>query len=64
MKQNLKLLQAIREDGLTQKEFAQRVGDDPSFVSRAVRGWFNLDSERKRKYSQVLGKPVRELFGG
>ena len=62
MKQNIKLLTAIREAGLTQQEFAKRVKDDPSFVSRAIRGWFNLDSERKRRYSQVLGKPVQELF--
>ena len=62
MKQNINLLAAIREKGLSQNEFALMVGDHFSLVSRVVRGWFNLDDARKAKYAEVLGKKQSELF--
>ena len=60
---NLKLWIAIKEKGLTQKEFAKLVGDHFTFVSRVVNGWINLDEKRKAKYAQVLGQKVDHLFG-
>ena len=63
MEQNLKLLTAIRGCGMRQKDFAERVGDHFTFVSRVVNGWINLDDRRKAKYAKTLGKSVQELFG-
>lgn len=62
MKQNLKLLIAIREGGMRQVDFAKAVGDHFTFVSRVINGWINLDDKRKAKYAKALGKPVEELF--
>lgn len=62
MRQNLRLLMAIRERGMRQVDFAKAVGDHFTFVSRVVNGWVNLDVKRKLKYAKVLGKPVKELF--
>jgi hypothetical protein len=62
MEQNLKLLTAIREQGMRQVDFAKAVGDHETFVSRVVNGWVNLDDRRKAKYSKVLGKSVQEIF--
>jgi len=62
MKENMNLLIAIRKKGLTQKRFAELVGDTPSQVSQTIRGWLNLNNARKIKYAQVLGKEQSELF--
>ena len=62
MKQNLKLLSAIREKGMRQKDFAMAVGDHHTFISRVINGWVNLDFPRKIKYAKILGKKVNELF--
>ena len=63
MKENLKLLNAIRTKGLNQKDFARLVGDNDCMISRVVRGWMNLDDKRKLKYAKVLNCKVDELFG-
>jgi transcriptional regulator with XRE-family HTH domain len=62
MKENLKLLNAIRSKGLKQKDFAILVGDKDSMVSGVVRGRLNLDDERKIKYAKVLNCKTEELF--
>jgi len=62
MKQNLRLLTAIRERGMRQQEFAAKVGDHFTFVSRVINGWINLDENRKENYAKVLGKKKDELF--
>lgn len=59
---NAGLLIAIRGAGLTQEGFARAVGDDPSLVSRVVRGHFNLDPVRKQRWARVLKVPVNRLF--
>lgn len=61
-KQNLKLLTAIREMNMRQRDFALLVGDNSSIVSMVINGWFNLDDRRQRRYARVLGKEVKELF--
>ena len=62
MVQNLRLLVAIRERGMRQVDFARAVGDHHTFISRVINGWANLDPERKRRYAEVLGKPIDDLF--
>jgi hypothetical protein len=62
MKHNLRLLMAIREQGMRQVDFANLVGDHFTFVSRVINGWVNLDDGRKAKYARVLEKDVCDLF--
>ena len=62
MIENLKLLNAIRANGLKQKEFAHLVGESASNVSRVIRGWVNLDEANKLKYAKVLGCNVEDIF--
>ena len=47
---NFNLLRAIKEKGLTQKDFSHIVGDDPSVVSRIINGIWRPDELRKIKY--------------
>ena len=62
MRQRLKLLTAIREKGLRQKDFAIAVGEHETTVSMVVTGKLNLDDVRKVKYARTLGKSVTDLF--
>ena len=62
MKPNINLLAAIRQKGMRQKDFAKKVGDHHTFVSRVINGWINIDEVRKAKYAQVLGCKVEDLF--
>ena len=62
MKQNIKLLAAIRECGFRQNDFARVVGDHETIISRVINGWHNLDDRRKAKYARALGKKPSELF--
>ncbi len=62
LKQNIKLLSAIRERGFRQVDFARVVGDHHTFISRVINGWVNLDDARKAKYARALGKESKELF--
>jgi DNA-binding XRE family transcriptional regulator len=64
MKTNTKLLTAIREKGMRQKDFAKAIGDHPTFISRVINGWINLDEIRKLKYAKLLGCSVDDLFSG
>ena len=62
MNVNFELLKAIRVKGLRQQDFARLVGDHPSFVSRVINGWWNLDEARKIRYARVLGCRREDLF--
>ena len=62
MKTNVKLLAAIRERGMRQVDFAWLVRDHPTFVSRVINGWINLDEPRKIRYARALGVKVEEIF--
>ena len=62
LKQNLKLLVAIRENGLRQKAFAELVGDPPAYVSRICNGWMVVDDDRKKKYAKALNRRIEEIF--
>lgn len=60
---NTKLLIAIRSSGMRQYEFADKVNEHPTFISRVVNGWVNLDKNRKIRFAESLGMEVEELFG-
>ena len=62
VKPNLKLLMAIRENGMRQRDFSKKVGDHHTWVSRVVNGWINLDDKRKEKYAKVLNRKVSDIF--
>ncbi len=62
MKQNLKLLNAIRQKGLRQYEFASIVGIDQYLLSRLIRGHVNLDPVRKLRIAKALKRRVSDLF--
>ena len=62
MEGNYKLLQAIRDEGLTQRAFAKLVGDSECIVSGVVRGLRNLDENRQARYAEALGKKVEDIF--
>lgn len=64
MKMNVKLLLAIRGQGLTQREFSRLVGDHESVVSRIVNGVWVPDEMRKIRYAKALRKRVDDLFAG
>ncbi len=59
---NIELLTEIKRKGLSQRTFAQIVGDHETLVSRVINGHWNLDPARKAKYAKVLGCKVQELF--
>jgi transcriptional regulator with XRE-family HTH domain len=59
---NFELLRAIKENGLTQKDFSAIVGDDPSVVSRIINGVWNPDDIRKIRYAKALKMKIEDLF--
>jgi transcriptional regulator with XRE-family HTH domain len=61
-KVNIKLWAAIRDQGLTQADFARIVGDDPSVVSRIINCRWNIDQLRKERYSKALKLKPDDLF--
>ena len=62
IKPNVKLLMAIRENGMRQNDFALKVGDHFTRVSRVVNGRENLDDRDQAKYAEVLNRRVEEIF--
>jgi len=63
MEQNLKLLTAIRKKGMSQKDFAKKVGEHETTISRIICGWFNIDDAKKEKFARILEREVNEIFG-
>ncbi len=59
---NVRLLVAIKERRLTQRQFAALVGDHESVVSRVVNGIWVADAVRRQKYAEALGRKSEELF--
>lgn len=60
---NIRLVVALKERGLKQRDFARLVGDHETMISRVVNGTWNLDEERKIRYAKVLKKRPEDLFG-
>jgi len=63
-KPNVKLRNAIFEEGLTQKAVAAECGIPESVVSMIVNGKYVPDDHQKRRIAQTLGKYESELFKG
>jgi predicted transcriptional regulator len=61
---NEKLYKGIREAGLKQKNFAAKVGVDPSIVSRVISGIWNLTPAEQTCWARALRKRTKDLFGG
>jgi len=59
---NFKFLQAIREKGLRQRDFAKIVGDHESVISRIVNGVWNPSEAQKIRYAKALKCKVGEIF--
>lgn len=59
---NFHLLRAIKENGMTQKEFAEIVGSNSTTISRVINGWWRLDQKRKLKFAKALGQKPGQLF--
>ena len=59
---NFKLLIAIREQGLRQRDFAKLIGEDETILSRVINGHWNPDELRKIKYAKALKMRVEDLF--
>jgi len=58
-----RLKESIANAGMNQRQFAEKVGVCPSFVSRVVNGKWLLDSLRQSVWSAYLGKKRGEIFG-
>lgn len=59
---NLLLKIRIIEKFGFQADFAQAVGEHPSFVSMVVRGRREIDPVRRTKWAKALNRKEEELF--
>ena len=58
-----KLFEEIDRQGMSQKEFAEKIGASTGNVSDWVKGRAAPTRRRWQVISEVLGKPVNELMG-
>jgi transcriptional regulator with XRE-family HTH domain len=59
---NFELLRAIRERGLTQRDFARMVEENESKVSLVVNGVWKPNALTKIKWSKALRMKSEDLF--
>jgi len=59
---NSKLKLILFEQGMTQRKLSSVAGVPESYISLAINGRFNFDSEQRRRISIALGRNERELF--
>ena len=59
---NFKLKQKIIQRFGTQSDFAPVIGKGETYVSKIIRGRRALDPEAKKKWAQVLGCKVKDIF--
>lgn len=57
----LRELDEMENKGLTQKEFAQRVGCSQQYISRILKGKENLSIETISKIEAALGVSILEI---
>lgn len=57
------VLHEIAEQGVTQKEIAQKVGIPQSMLSQAMAGKATLKEERRRMVCELLGRDYDEIMG-
>ena len=48
----------IEELGISQAEFALRMGTTPKTLSQLVNGWINISNDLAKKLSMMLGSSV------
>ena len=57
----MRVLDEMENKGLTQKEFAQRVGCSQQYISRILKGKENLSIETISKIEAALGVSILEI---
>ena len=57
----MRVLDEMENKGLTQKEFAQRVGCSQQYISRILKGKENLSLETISKIEAALGASILEI---
>ena len=57
----MRVLDEMENKGLTQKEFAQRVGCSQQYISRILKGKENLSLETISKIETALGVSILEI---
>lgn len=57
----MRVLDEMENKGLTQKEFAQRVGCSQQYISRILKGKENLSLETISKIEAALGVSILEI---
>jgi len=57
------LFRAIRQKYRSQDEFARVVGKSQALISYIVNGERKLETAEKRRWAELLDRPVEELFG-
>ena len=57
----MRVLDEMEKKGLTQKEFAQRVGCSQQYISRILKGKENLSIETISKIEAALGVSIMEI---
>ena len=59
---NANLKAALFEEGITQKDLSQKTGIPRAYISLAINGRFNLDSEQRQKISVAMARAECDLF--
>ncbi len=59
---NMRLKTARVSQGMTQMQLAEEVGLKEIEISRIETGRVNADPATKQRISEILGKPLYELF--
>lgn len=59
---NFDLLKAIKEKGLSQKDFAYLAKDHPSVVSRVISGKQQISRHKQLRYAKALRQRPEDLF--
>lgn len=59
---NWSLKKAIMNNNYNQAEFSEKIGRDPAFISRILRGRINPTDAEKEIIAKALDMKVSELF--
>lgn len=59
---NTRLLLAIRERGIRQRDLARIIGISETIISRVVNGVYNPDAVLKSRIAKALKRKQEELF--
>ncbi|BBO76922.1 hypothetical protein DSCW_43390 [Desulfosarcina widdelii] len=62
IKPNGRLWQAVKEKGLTQRDFAKLVGEHFTRVNMVINGRINLTEKQQQKYAAALNMRRERLF--